>query len=131
MHDTDNNIILTEFITLTASHALPRLQEAHLSFNFCKKPDTCSQYTITGTVFGTDGESAWAQYLCNKLPCDLSHRENIVIGNGRELPSNTVVTKGGLWEQMYADIVCWGGPMDPKTGTFIGHFQFSAYATMV
>ncbi|XP_038065641.1 uncharacterized protein LOC119735787 [Patiria miniata] len=131
MGATDQTIYLTEFITLTAFHTLPRLQEAHLSFNFCPTPAIGSQYTITGTASGREGESTWAQYLCDQLPCDLSHPLNIVAADGKQLPSNTVVTHSSRWTQMYALIVCWGGPYDPKTKAYVGEFQFSAYATKV
>ncbi|XP_022101355.1 uncharacterized protein LOC110984989 [Acanthaster planci] len=124
----DKTVNLTEVITLMASEAVPRLQEAHLNFTFCPNQFTGSQYTITATVMGTDGESSWAQYLCDKYPCELSHPTNIVAFNGRQLPSNTVITAGGQWTQMYALVVCWGGPYDNKTGLYTGHFQFNAVA---
>ena len=65
------NITLTEVVTLTASHAVPRLQEAHMNFTFGPNEFTGSQYTITSTVYGTDGESSWTQYLCDKYPCEV------------------------------------------------------------
>ncbi|XP_038065640.1 uncharacterized protein LOC119735786 [Patiria miniata] len=131
MRATDQTIYLAEFITLTAFHTLPRLQEAHLSFNFCPTPAIGSQYTITSTVTGREGEGTWAQYLCDQLPCDLSHPGNIIADSRKQLSSNTVVTPCGRWTQMYALIVCLGGPYDPKTGASVGEFQFqfSAYAT--
>ncbi|XP_022101370.1 uncharacterized protein LOC110985003 isoform X2 [Acanthaster planci] len=124
-------VYLTEYITLTASQVVPRLQEAHLNFTFCPTPETGSQYSIIGTVIAKEGRSSWVQYICNKYPCELSHPENIIAYNGRQLPINTVVTGAGQWKQLYALIICWGGPFDPKSGLYIGDFLFDAVANKV
>ncbi|XP_033641324.1 uncharacterized protein LOC117301444 [Asterias rubens] len=119
-------IYLTEVILLSAAQKLPRLSEAYLKFTFCPTPVTGTRYTVTSTVFGSDGESSWVQYICDKSPCEPSDTTNMVAHDGRQLPSNTVNTPSGRWTTLYATVVCWGGPFDPATKAFVGHFNFNA-----
>ncbi|XP_072049622.1 uncharacterized protein [Amphiura filiformis] len=118
---------LTEIITMDTNQRLGYLDEALLEITFCPNPFTTLDYKITSTVFGTDGISSYAQYICEKLPCEVDN-PNVVKFNGKQLPNNEVVltTSSGQYQHIYVLIVCWAGQYDPSVGNYVGEFQYSA-----
>ena len=62
-------VYLTEIITTSTIQALAYHRSALLKFTFCPTPKTGSSYEVRATVTGTDGQSSYTQYLCDKLPC--------------------------------------------------------------
>ena len=55
---------------------------------------------------------------------------NVIAHNGRQVPSNTVTTASGQWQNLYALIVCWGGVYDPVKDNYYGGFLFNANQLM-
>jgi len=118
-------VYLTEIVTVSATQELAYHQMAMLNFTFCPTPRTGSRYTVRDTTTDTDGKSSYAQYLCDKLPCEVDGR-NVIAHDGRQLPSNTLISPPGQWRTLYALIVCWGGIYEPANDKYIGHYLFNA-----
>jgi len=118
-----DTVYLSEIVALVSSQSLLYHQSALMTFSFCPTPKTGKAYEIRATVFGTDGQSSYALYLCDKLPCVVDG-DNVVAHNGRQLPSNSVATESKQWTTMYALVVCWGGVFNGSE--YVGHFLFNA-----
>ncbi|XP_072049615.1 uncharacterized protein [Amphiura filiformis] len=120
---------LTEIVTVETNQRLGYLQEALLEITFCPNPFTTDDYKITSTVFGTDGISSYAQYICEKLPCEVDG-PNVVGYNDMQVPNNIVdlTTQSGQYSHIYVLVVCWAGQYDPSfppSGNYVGEFQYS------
>ncbi|XP_033641442.1 uncharacterized protein LOC117301530 [Asterias rubens] len=122
-------VYLTEIVTIASIQSIVYKGKALLNFTFCPTPKTGSRYEVRGTVTGIDGQSSYTQYLCTSLPCVVDGA-NVIAHNGRQVPSNTVTTASGQWQNLYALIVCWGGVYDPVKDNYYGGFLFNANQLM-
>ena len=118
---------LTEVVTVESNQRLDYQEEALLQVTFCPNPFTTDEYKITSVVFGTDGISSYAQYVCTKLPCEVDGPNVLPQSNGKQLPNNNVelTTASGQFSHLYVLVVCWAGEYDPATKNYVGQFQYS------
>ncbi|XP_072049620.1 uncharacterized protein [Amphiura filiformis] len=119
---------LTEIVTVETSQRLAYKKEALLEITFCPNPFTTLDYKINSIIYGTDGISSYAQYICEKLPCQVDNPD-VVGSNGKQVPNNivTLTTQSGQYSHIYVLVVCWSGQYypTPSPGNFYGEFQYS------
>ncbi|XP_038071737.1 uncharacterized protein LOC119740485 [Patiria miniata] len=116
-------IPLTESVSVFPSFSLGYLQEAMIQFSWCSNAET-HVFSVESTVTSADGESSYAQYVCDKLPCDVGM--NNIAHNGEQLTSNTVLTDPMQYKDIYVVVVNWGGAYDADADTYVGDFLYNA-----
>ncbi|XP_077985437.1 uncharacterized protein LOC144440067 [Glandiceps talaboti] len=126
----DDYYYLSEIVHISKNVRLQYQQEVLLNVSFCANSETSQRYTISSEVFGTDGISAYTQYVCIALPCDVD-LPNVIKSNPSMLLSNTVIltTTTGEYTHLYVVVVNWGGDYDPTVKQFVGEFQYVATIT--
>ncbi|XP_038045434.1 uncharacterized protein LOC119720010 [Patiria miniata] len=119
-------ITLTQSVEVFPSVSLGSLERALLEFTWCSDN---SMIMIQSTVMSSDGESTYAQYICETLPCDVG--TNNIIEQTEYLPTNTVQTDpmnidNAVGKKLYVVVTSWGGPYDSAGNAYVSNFLYSA-----
>ncbi|XP_038046563.1 uncharacterized protein LOC119720790 [Patiria miniata] len=116
-------IPLTETVSVFPAVSLAYQQQAIIKFSMCSNTEA-HVFSVSSTVTSADGESSFAQYICDTLPCDVGL--NNIAHNGEQQASNVIATDPIVNSDLYVVVVNWGGAYDEDSETYVGNFMYHA-----